>query len=156
MRAYIFEHLNGSDLVNAVITTALELPGYRDWCRHQHEIRDRAAHWARSISHSRYFPYGTFSSTPHSPSPDMWNQQRSEDARERIRLAIASMLNEGTLPIGVKARFLALTQFGIGGQTLYRHRDLWHPSDLSLSEEDNQCVKSGGLREEDLNDLPEV
>ena len=135
MRAYIFEHLDGAPLVTHIVTTAKLLPGYRDWCRHQHEIGDRAEHWARSIASSRYFPYGSAPNANSSnPIPDMtWNQHQLDQARERIRAAIAIMLDLGTLPASTTARFDALKEAGIGSSTLYRHRDLWHP-DFLLSE----------------------
>jgi hypothetical protein len=152
MRCYIFEHLEGSQLVAHIVNTAQQLPGYRDWCRHQHEIGDRAEEWARSITtNSHYFPYG---STPSNPTPDMnWNQLRSDDARERIRAEIASMLDSGTLPAQTTARFTALKATGIGSSTLYRHRDLWHP-DFLLSEIIPE-TRSQILFEEDLNDFLE-
>jgi hypothetical protein len=60
-----------------------------------------------------------------------WNQQQSEDARERIRGAIADLLEQDILTAGATARFQQLLQYGIGGSTLYRHRDLWHPNHLT-------------------------
>ncbi|MCY7320398.1 MAG: hypothetical protein LH660_00985 [Phormidesmis sp. CAN_BIN36] len=153
MRCYIFEHLEDSQLIAQIVTTATQLPGYRDWCRHQHEIRDRAEEWARSIMSSRcYFPYGTQANVQPSPDIDMtsYNQQQSDNARERIQAAIASMLNAGTLPAQTTARFAALKQAGIGSSTLYRHRDLWHP-DFLLSEIITE-TESQILFEESLKD----
>lgn len=143
MRVYIFHHilfggepLAGQALVDQIVATARSLPGYAEWCQHQHEIVQRAEAWARCIEGSRYFHYGIASGkykpktdTAHSTQPN-WNQRQSEAARERIRQAIADLLNQNTLPSGVTARFQALTQYGIGGASLYRHRDLWHPSYL--------------------------
>ncbi|PSB18422.1 hypothetical protein C7B65_15115 [Phormidesmis priestleyi ULC007] len=147
MRSYIFEQMDGAELIAHIVTTAKLLPGYRDWCRHQHEIADRAAHWARSITSStRYFPYGS-TPTNTNPIPEMnWSQQQSDQARERIQAAIASMLNASTLPAQITARFTALKAAGIGSSTLYRHRDLWHPDFLRL--EIISETRSGGLFEE--------
>ncbi len=145
MRAYIFHHilsggepLAGQALVKEIVATATSLPGYEEWCQHQHEIQQRAEEWARCIEGSRYFHYGdgngkykskTEVSNPEQPS---WNQRQSQAARERIQQAIADLLNHNTLPVGATARFHALTQYSIGGGALYRHRDLWHPNYLSL------------------------
>ncbi|HEY9643615.1 MAG TPA: hypothetical protein V6C57_24210 [Coleofasciculaceae cyanobacterium] len=146
MRAYIFHHviaggvpLEGQALVDEIVRTAQSLPGYQDWCNHQHEIEQRAEEWARCVQDSHYFHYGSLKGKYKAKEPDVevaiatlptWNQQQSESARERIRRAIADLLNQGSLPVGATARFQALTQYGIGGGSLYRHRDLWHPQYL--------------------------
>lgn len=145
MREYIFGHilaggspLEGVDLVQQIIKVATSLPGYQQWCRHQHDIHKRAEEWARSVETSRYFHYGIKSSTVSTLQPTTqpqetemsWNEQQSQAAREKIRQAIATLLNAGPLPAGTTERFKALVQHNISGSTLYRHRDLWHPAHL--------------------------
>lgn len=143
MRSYIFGHLlygceplTGRALVNDIVRVAKSLPGYEEWCRHQSEIEHRAEEWAQCVEASRYFPFGQSKERPAEIIPPTeeealsWNQQRSQAARERIRQAIADLLNKGTLPTNATARFHALTSYGIGGGSLYRHRDLWHPAHL--------------------------
>lgn len=145
MREYIFHHvlsggepLQGQALVDEIISTARALPGYQEWCQHQHEIEKRAEEWARCIENSHYFHYGDLNGKFKSKSsnPELneavekaptWNQQQSEAARDRIRKAIADLLEKNVLPAKATARFQALLQYGIGGSSLYRHRDLWHP-----------------------------
>lgn len=153
MREYIFRHvlsgckpLEGQALVNAVVEIARSLPGYFEWCRHQHEIEHRVSEWVRCIETSHYFHYGDPSGkfkaklSASEPESDLkpaleqlptWNQQQSASARERIRCAIADLLEKGALPAKPTARFHALTRHGIGGSSLYRHRDLWHPHCLT-------------------------
>ena len=152
MREYIFHHaltggepLTGQALVNEIVRVARSLPGYSEWCRHQHEIEQRAEEWARCVEASRYFHYGSAKGKYKSTSADVqissseslisWNQQQSESARSRIQAAIATLLEEDKLPSGATARFRLLTQFGIGGSSLYRHRDLWHPAFLLAVDE---------------------
>ncbi|MBD1910662.1 MULTISPECIES: hypothetical protein [unclassified Leptolyngbya] len=145
MREYIFGHilaggapLEGSDLVQQIVKVATALPGYQDWCRHQHEIHKRAEEWARCVETSRYFHYGLKSSTVSTLQPTSepqekklsWNEQQAQTAREKIRQAIAQLLASKTLPVGTTERFKALVQHKISGSTLYRHRDLWHPAHL--------------------------
>jgi len=143
MRSYIFGHLlygceplSGKALVNDIVQVAKSLPGYEEWCRHQHEIEHRAEEWAQCVEASRYFPFGqskqaaTELITATAEVALTWNQQRSQATRERICQAIADLLNKGTLPTNATARFHALTSYGIGGGSLYRHRDLWHPAHL--------------------------
>ncbi|MEP1079632.1 hypothetical protein NDI52_29930 [Leptolyngbya sp. PL-A3] len=143
LREYIFGHilagvppLEGVDLVQQIVKVATALPGYGEWCRHQHEIHKRAEEWARSIERSRYFHYGSKSSTLSTLQPAdaeeqlTWNEQQSLTAREKIQQAVADLISKGTLPARTTERFIALTQYHVSGSTLYRHRDLWHPAHL--------------------------
>ncbi|MEP0873251.1 bacteriocin immunity protein [Trichocoleus desertorum AS-A10] len=149
LRSYIFGHLfyasqplEGKALVDDIVQIAKSLPGYHDWCQHQHEITRRAEEWALCVENSRYFHFGQgkqslVGSADHLITEQLattevvpWNQQQRERARERIRSAIADLLNQSQLPSNTTARFKALTEYGIGGSTLYRHRDLWHPDHL--------------------------
>ncbi|PSB13269.1 hypothetical protein C7B61_04320 [filamentous cyanobacterium CCP1] len=147
MRTYIFNHvleggepLKGKVLVEKIVSIARSLPGYREWCRHQHEIEHRVEEWVHCIENSHYFHYSNekrkdqvlqdskFEKTV--VDLPTWNQQQSESARERIRQAVTDLLKENLFPSGATARFKTLTQCGIGGGSLYRHRDLWHPDSL--------------------------
>lgn len=144
MREYIFHHvlsggepLEGQSLIDTIVETAQALPGYRDWCQHQHEIEHRVEEWVRCIENSHYFHYGDPSGKFKAKAIDdaieqlpTWNQRQSEATRDRIRRAIADLLEQGSLPVKATARFHALLQYNIGGGSLYRHRDLWHPSYL--------------------------
>jgi hypothetical protein len=156
MREYIFHHvIHGSDplkgdaLVKEIVEVAEALPGYREWCNHQQEIEQRSEEWARCIENSHYFYYGDtkgkYRGKDQGVSAELepavnglpsHKQQQSLAARERIRGAIASLLESNTLPSNATARYQVLTQtYGIGGGTLYRHKDLWHP--LFLTPVDN-------------------
>ena len=147
MRCYIFHHvlhggepLSSEALVNEIVSVATALPGYRDWCGHQHEICQRAEDWARCIENSRYFPYGVQKGkykakkigSDRSPlsngSSATWNEQRSQTAKTKIERAIAELLRLDQLPATATARFKVLLTYGIGGSTLYKYKDLWHPN----------------------------
>lgn len=138
---YIFWHylngcepLEGQALVRKIVEIAQFLPGYSDFCQHQQEIEQRAEEWARCVESSRYFPYGIgknkTSLSEEQPATPTWHEQQQEDARERIRKAISQLLETNTLPARPTARFNALVKQGIGGGTLYKHKDLWHPEHL--------------------------
>jgi hypothetical protein len=157
MREYIFHHvihggepLSGNKLVKEIVKVTEALPGYQEWCNHQQEIEQRAEEWARCIENSHYFYYGdtkgkykgkdqgtmTTELEPAIQGLPSHKQQLSAAARERIRGAIASLLESNSLPSNATARYQILTQtYGIGGGTLYRHKDLWHP--LFLTPADN-------------------
>ena len=151
LRSYIFGHLiygsaplEGQALVDDIVKTAKSLPGYGDWCRHQHEIEKRATEWAQCVENSRYFHFGQGKQTTAIGVSDLtpaglvaeveaqltWNEKQRQNARDKIRSAIADLLNQNSLPSIATARFNALLEYGLGGSTLYRHRDLWHPSHL--------------------------
>jgi hypothetical protein len=148
MRSYIFHHvlsggqpLEGSALVEEIVEIAKALPGYREFCGHQHEIEHRAEEWARCIQSSHYFHYGDPKGRFKAKSEELeiaidqapsWNQQQSESARDRIRNAISDLLEKELLPSQATQRFKALLNYQIGGGSLYRHRDLWHPRFLML------------------------
>lgn len=150
MRSYVFHHvltsgtpLSGHLLVNEIVRVARSLPGYSDWCRHQHEIEHRAEEWARCIESSHYFHYGDElgkykaqakeSERPIENLPN-WNEQQSKSAREKIRSAIGDLLERGILPSSATQRFKKLLEYRIGGGSLYRHKDLWHPSYLRIED----------------------
>ncbi|WP_204137592.1 hypothetical protein [Halomicronema sp. CCY15110] len=142
MRAYVFHHvihgglpLSGDTLISEIVTVAQSLPGYREWCGHQHEIHHRAAEWARCVENSHYFPYGAQhgkykaqkETTKQNEVEMTWNEQRSLTAQDKIRAAMQDLLNTHELPATATARFHKLLNYGIGGSTLYKYKDLWHP-----------------------------
>jgi hypothetical protein len=197
LRGYVFYHiiqaglpLIGQALVDHIVETARSLPGYFDWCQHQHEILDRAIEWARCVESSHYFPYNcskktsrqkgrsrsdqtsdrpsdqALDQTSDRPSDQrvIWNQKQLESARERIWNAIADLLNQNALPSQVTERFNRLTAYGIGGSSLYRHKDLWHPDylntpnpiDLSPTEPQNTCDPCTSLLDDNGRNLLSV
>lgn len=154
MRAYIFHHvlegtapLKGQALVDQIVATAKSLPGYREWCQHQHEIEHRASEWARCVESSHYFHYGDSKKDVSISIEELsslktlnWNQQQSQNTREKIKQAIADLLNQNALPAQATARFKLLINYGIGGGSLYRHKDLWHPEFIGLDESKNELT----------------
>lgn len=157
MRAYVFHHvvhgglpLSGDALINVIVSTAQSLPGYRDWCGHQHEIYQRAAEWARCIENSHYFPYGTQQGKYKAKKDSKeaagveaaWNEQRSITAQAKIKSAMLELFNTGTLPKTTTARFKKLLEYGLGGSTLYKYKQLWHP-DLWKTPQTPQPLNEG-------------
>lgn len=170
LRTYVFHHilensppLEGQALIDQIVTIARSLPGYEEWCRHQHELEHRASEWATCVENSRYFHYGyskqQLCESPKSENQSVseppalsWNQQQSQAARERIKRAIANLLDQNALPAQASARFKVLTSAGIGGGSLYRHKDLWHPNFLlDISDQDSSCLEIPDLNSSDLN-----
>jgi len=131
------EPLEGQALADRIAEVAQSLPGYLDFCDHQHEIHKKAAEWARAAE-GRYYPYPSTSKKlmqqpleEHSgDSKPSWNEQQSQAAKDRIRGAIADQLEKGTLPVQATERKRVLRSYGIGNVTLDKYRDLWHPKEV--------------------------
>ena len=139
MRSYIFGHvlyapapLTGEELVADIVRIAKSLPGYAEFCGHQHEIEQRARHWANQAEKdSRYYPYKNGKAPKKSNDGLSWNDQQRLAARDRIRAAAVALFRENKWPEGITERYKALCAAGIGGRTVYAHKDLWHPEHLS-------------------------
>lgn len=140
MREYVFRHLldggqplEGEALAQAIARVARSLPGFTEWCSHQHEIEQKAREWARCIEASHYYHYGDRPGQKELPATPTWNQQQTESAKERIHNAIIDLLNTNALPLGITARRQALTRYGISHSTLSKYKELWHPDYLTQS-----------------------
>jgi hypothetical protein len=142
-RSYIFGHilhsldrpLEGRALIEEMVSVAIALPGYQDYCGHQHEIYNRCKEWADCIENkSKYFPCGFGSASKDSKAEgNAWNLLNAELARDRIRYAIEALTNQDALKTGITDRYNQLKSFGIGGETLYKYPELWHPDHLNIS-----------------------
>lgn len=153
LRAYCFGHvlkgddtpLTGDRLIAEIVSTATKLPGYEDYCRHQVDIWRRAEEWARCAENSRYFPYGSGKQPKPAPKIDWqseWNKFQQRLAVERICFAIADGLNREEWPATITERFNYLVAYGLSGETLYKHCDLWHPHHIGQFSTDGQCDSS--------------
>ncbi|PZV11440.1 MAG: hypothetical protein DCF22_14500 [Leptolyngbya sp.] len=153
MKGYIFHHvlagcipLEGEALTTYAVETTQSLPGYQEFCGHQHEIEKRARDYTRAISTSRYYHYDPskskrsksslkLPSDGESTNAPTLNERRSMEAKQRIRNALADMLNKGTLPAQTTARKRAIAARGVSPRTLDKSRDLWHPEYLQSTSE---------------------
>lgn len=146
LRTYVFHHvltgqqpLVGEDLAAEVDRIARSLPGYEDWCQHQHELKQRIEEWVRCIENSHYFQYGK-STIEDSKNSDLKDDRvrRSENRRNAIRnkihQVVQSLVDQGLLPAGITDRFHLLTNYQIGGSSLYKHKDLWHPEHIPVKD----------------------
>lgn len=139
----VFEGLGGRDLARYIAATAQRLPGYAEFCRHQHHIERRAAEWARCIE-KFYYPYGTqpgragtfAEMLEEGTRENQVNNERQQGAISRIKRGV-EFLQETLqyLPRRVGEMKDALVNtishlFGVrpSDKTLYRYQDLWHPS----------------------------
>ncbi|MBD2054642.1 hypothetical protein H6F88_01120 [Oculatella sp. FACHB-28] len=151
--------LEGETLAHRIAEVIRSLPGFEEFCGHQHEVDQLARAWARAAER-RYYPYGSKKPLPSGgdrnplePEELTPNQKRAQDAKERIRQAIANLLEKNALPVQATARRNAIRGYGIANKTLDKNRNLWHPESLnSLPEaeyhpiepnlEDSNCSES--------------
>ncbi|MEJ1932480.1 hypothetical protein WDZ92_19770 [Nostoc sp. NIES-2111] len=160
----VFRHLSGEALVDYMVITACQSPGYTQWCRHQHEIEQRARDWARCCE-GFYTPYpGTpqrvnnykqqFGTAEENKVIDLHpNEQRQQQTLERIRAIVTQLQVTEQFPERTSDRALAIiaaskAQYGKGVSQTTLHKPiylpLWHP-DHQEKTDTKQCV----------NDCPE-
>lgn len=142
----VFEGFTGDALAKYVHQTAINSPGYQQWCRHQHEIILRSQVWARAAEGY----YWSLGSSPkrmgrlHNDETNNvvpFNLARSEDAQQRIKAAFKHLEEQKQLPPNATARAKAIAQCGgVSTKTLYRYPELWHPS--HQSDYENETCKT--------------
>ncbi|NJM58305.1 MAG: hypothetical protein HC857_13955 [Synechococcales cyanobacterium RU_4_20] len=157
MRYFIFHHavaggepLTGKALIDEVVAAAKVLPGYKTWCKHQHELVKRVTDWVRCIENSHYFPYGKelgkykspVASSTEAPA-ESYHQKLVNQTKGKIQAAVDLLNQAKTWPQAITERFQALRQQGIGSNTLYRYKSLWHPEFESKLEEPNPILCDG-------------
>lgn len=153
----VFERLRGDDLQEYVERIALSRPGYSQFCRHQHEISFRCSVWAKAAE-SYYWPLG---SDPKRSQPTVVtvNQQRLEDAQQRIKEAMQQLRLNRNLPAQIHARLQAIQRvISISSKTLYRHLHLWHPKHMeegkNTDESSVSADETGELEDEGRSPEP--
>jgi hypothetical protein len=131
-RGHVFEGLEGANLQNYIVDTAISTPGYYEYCGHQPEIHRRARDWSRAITRL-YWPYGT----KEKPKPLSGgnNTARAEDARRRIAEAVQKIV--GSEPITTIRNFAhRIAEVACSSlKTVYKNADLWHPNKAPVSAE---------------------
>jgi hypothetical protein len=138
----VFLDLDGDKLVEFCLSTAINAPGYSQYCRHQHEIEARVRHWIKSTSCNKWYsPYlsyperllGTFANTfaeaiagisSIDKSKDnvvpfdrrqQQNWERSQQAQRRIQIVVRAIEWDSALPAGATERAKAI-------RAEYKHR----------------------------------
>jgi hypothetical protein len=142
---HIFEEKTGKELVQSMVEIATALPGYRQYCRHQHEIERRCSDWAKAVQKfnrilythpKREENYQQMFNKTSQETPNQ-NQQKAKSASNKIEQAYNHLINTvGEIPkkIGeivklIKHTAKELTGEGIAKNTLFKEHNLsiWHP-----------------------------
>ncbi|QLE59872.1 hypothetical protein [Nostoc sp. TCL26-01] len=143
----VFRQLSGQTLVDHIVITACQSPGYVNWCRHQHEIEQRAREWARCCE-GFYTPYPGIPQRVNSYKEQFGtvdenkvinlhpNEQRQQETIERISSIVAQLQQTLTFPERTSDRAQAIiaaskAQYGKGVSQTTLHKPiylpLWHP-----------------------------
>jgi len=153
----VFAAQGGEQLEQYVLDTIEKLPGYFQWCRHQHEIKARVHAWAK-MAEGYYWALGTPSTREQTfqqvsqiaanniTTFGNGNQRRAAEARNRIQQAVETLTTAATLPTGVRDRMAALSLAAkCSNQTLNKHKALWHPDYSSTQKpgEDGNANRNG-------------
>lgn len=148
--------LNGERLVDWCLEKARSLPGFRQHCRHQTTLPRRIREWVRSAEASpKYFHYAIGKSSGKSDlledgrSANAWNILQEQLAQTRIGAAIEILPGTSLALMGIDDRVDYLRNRGISLETLYRHKNLWHPK--FLRQPDNPKAKDSRI-----SFLPEI
>lgn len=120
---HVFEGLDGDELARYVERIAITRSGYLDHCGHQREIALKAKAWANAAE-KYYWPLG--SEPAREKKTYSVNEQRMAEARDRIAAAVVEIrFNTPGTVRGWIDRLVELAHTSV--ETLYKHRDLWHP-----------------------------
>jgi len=131
----VFLALSGDELVQWMISTAIAAPGYKEWCRHKHQIERRCKEWAKDTE-GYYFPYPSSQPrTKKSPWKSNKNDEKSSNAVERIKDAYESLKNSAYETQTELLNAIA-TIAKCSLSTLYKNRSIWQPQII----DDPECV----------------
>ena len=159
LRSFVFGHirygcepLTGQRLVDDIVRVAKSLPGFKDFCNHQHELIKKAKGWVRKLAKSHYFPYSSnktlktrgdhsgngesngiddTSSTDSTTRQLTWNEQQALEGRMRVQEGVLDLCRQSLMPELTTHRFHRLLDgYGVSPGTLYKNSDLWHPKHI--------------------------
>lgn len=148
----VFEGLKGQNLADYVTKVAVNCPGYAQHCQHQHEIDRRAYQWAMSAQFY-WWPLGELPLINRTKLSV--NEYRQASARDRISEAMA-VLKHQALGIRELAQRI-VKEVGCSLQTLYKHPDLWHPSQRCVTAQpEGVTAQMEAIRAEILESLESV
>ena len=134
---HVFLSYSGEALVDYIYQQAIASPGYKQWCRHQREIKMRSRVWATAIE-KYYWPIGSYSKTRQITAKDTpsFNDLRAKSAQSSIHSAVQQLRSANELPQRATARAQAIRKVQASSaeaasslETLYKdeNKKLWHP-----------------------------
>jgi hypothetical protein len=155
---YIFLHLTGQELVDWLVGSMEAMPGYKQYCGHQHEMLRKAIVWQRWIEkpRNRYYPYGGKGITQKDQvgEPEVRvnkNESKAAEAKVRLRIAVQNLEKAGkkfTKVTELLAAIKAEANRSFSDRTLYKpeYRAIWEK--LLVVVENAEFGKNSTLRPE--------
>lgn len=120
----IMDPCSDDELVSVVMEKAIAMPGYRQHCRHQHEIEQRCRDWARHIIKRGYYYHGNRIKTEPTASKKNINQERQDEAIQRTKGCLKGFIKQG-FTFASKTRIVNAVVKAVGGSntTIIKHWD---------------------------------
>lgn len=127
----VFLRLAGEELVKYISETVQALPGYSEFCHHQNDIGARSRNWA-SACEGYYWPMGA--APVREKRENRYNESQAIDAQQRIATVVRQLTVDGLLADKAGKRMAQIVALAkTSGMTLYRYRELWHPSETAVN-----------------------
>jgi hypothetical protein len=155
---YIFLHLTGQELVDWLVGSMEAMPGYKQYCGHQHEMLRKAIVWQRWIEkpRNRYYPYGGKGISQKEQAGETEarvnkNESKAAEAKVRLRIAVQNLEKAGKKFTKVTELLAAIkteANRSFSDRTLYKpeYRAIWEK--LLVVEENAEFGKNSTLRPE--------
>jgi hypothetical protein len=155
---YIFLHLTGQELVDWLVGSMEAMPGYKQYCGHQHEMLRKAIVWQRWIEkpRNRYYPYGGKGISQKEQAGETEarvnkNESKAAEAKVKLRIAVQNLEKAGkkfTKVTELLAAIKAEANRSFSDRTLYKpeYRAIWEK--LLVVEENAEFGKNSTLRPE--------
>ena len=131
----VFTDLSDSEQLSEMLRVVTNLPGYKDYCRHQHEIEVLCRDWLTS-SRRYYWRYGTDSKRKPNTTfkkafePVLANIKVEESAKSRLLETLTHLRGQVfpsvcSLFRAVVSKAKCLFNKGFSNRTLYKYQELW-------------------------------
>jgi hypothetical protein len=155
---YIFLHLTGEELADWLVGSMEAMPGYKQYCGHQHEMLRKAIVWQRWIEkpRNRYYPYGGKGISQKEQAGETEervnkNEGRAAEAKVKLRIAVQNLEKAGrkfTKVTELLAAIKAEANRSFSDRTLYKpeYRAIWEK--LLIIVENAEFGKNSTLRPE--------
>ena len=160
----VFCRLSGVELIDWMDETAQRMNGYKQYCEHQNEIRQRCKEWVQCTESKNYYvPYRDRpdrlkkDENGNLIKPENKNTTKSLDASNRILEAINSITDTifsttRDLLLFLQNQTKKLFGLKVSLKTLYKNKSLWEP----LINRDNSSTESKEAEITSLSNLESV
>ena len=160
----VFTQTEEHEQLSKMTQIITELPGYKEYCRHQHEIKKRCEDW---LTYSRRF-YWQIGSTRTRASeasfkkhfePIEKNKKQQEDAEYRLKETLITikeieLVSVSSLFRSIIKQSKKLFSKAFSNRTLYKYKNLWkHLIKYSPEAESKKKEESKNITEENFKRL---